>query len=95
LHLTLGSSALLALAACGEKAGPSLVCADPDTMTSAEESVRRTLNYVEAAADPAQVCAGCEFFSGGATGSGCGSCTMFGGGPVNPNGHCDSWSRDA
>lgn len=95
VQVTLGGSALGGLTACGEQADSPQVCADPGAMTSSEASVRRTLNYVEVAPDPARVCAGCEFFSAGGAGSGCGSCTIFGGAPANPGGHCDSWSSDA
>jgi hypothetical protein len=92
LQLPLGAGVVMGLSACdGEESG-ALVCADPSTLTSAEQSVRRTLNYVEVSPDPARVCAGCEFFTAPAGGTGCGTCEMYGGGSVNPGGHCDSWS---
>ena len=96
LQIPLGSSVLLGLAACGSDSDSSsaMVCADPNMMTSAEESVRRTLKYTEASPDPAAVCASCAFYHAPTQVGGCGSCEMFGGNPVNPGGHCDSWSVD-
>ena len=97
LELPLAGGAVLALTACGEKPGEGadLVCADPKTLTTAEESVRRSLNYVESAPDRDSSCASCDFFSAASVTGGCGSCAIFGGGPVNPQGRCDSWSADA
>ncbi len=92
IQLPVGAGVVLGLAACGESGESALVCADPGKLTSAEQSVRKTLNYVEVSPDPAKVCAGCEFFKAPASGLACGSCEMYGGGPVNPGGHCDSWS---
>lgn len=97
LQIPLGGSVLFGLVACGSDGDSSnaLVCADPNTMTSAEESVRRTLRYMEISTDPSQVCSGCDFFLAPTAGSGCGSCEMFDRKSVNPSGHCDSWSVDA
>lgn len=92
LQLPMSGGLLLGLSACGQQAEDTLVCADVSSMTSAQASVRRTLNYVEQAADVAQSCSGCDFFK--AAGS-CGSCEIFGGEAVNPSGHCDSWSQDS
>jgi len=61
-------------------------CASPD---GSDASLRQSLHYVEASADPAQHCSGCSFFSDPK--AACGSCMIFGG-PANINGHCDSWS---
>jgi len=93
LQVSAGAGLGLGLLACESDTGDTLVCADPAQMTSAEESVRRTLNYVEQSPDPAKVCSGCEFFSADA--GGCGTCAMFDGKAVNPGGRCDSWSVDA
>ncbi|MDP5053399.1 MAG: high-potential iron-sulfur protein [Congregibacter sp.] len=95
LQIPLSAGALLALSACEGDAETvaGTVCADPADMTSAEASVRRTLSYTELASDTSKVCAGCEFFSAGA--GDCGSCVMFDGKPVNPRGHCNSWSADS
>jgi hypothetical protein len=97
LQIPLGGSVLLGLVACGNDGDSStaMVCADPSMMTSAQESVRRTLKYTEVSPDPSSVCSGCVFFHAPAQEGGCGSCEMFNGNPVNPGGHCDSWSVDA
>lgn len=96
LQLPIAGGVLLGLSACGDSSdATALLCADPKTMTSAQESVRRTLNYAEISPDPATVCAGCAFFKASSEASGCGRCEMFAGEPVNPGGHCDSWSADA
>ena len=95
VQLPVGGSLLAALASCGGESADRLVCADPSSLSSAQESVRRSLNYTERSADPERACAACEFFAAPAAGGGCGSCAIFDGGPVNPAGHCDSWSVDA
>lgn len=95
LGLPVAGSAMLTLAACGgEQTGSGdLVCVDMDALTSAEKSVRRSLNYTESSPNLERSCSGCDFFSPGP--GGCGSCTLFSGGAVNPDGRCDSWSADA
>jgi len=97
LQIPLGGSVLLGLAACGSDGDSSnaMVCADPNMMTSAEESVRRTLKYTEISTDPSEVCTDCTFFHAPAQVGGCGSCDMFDGKAVNPRGHCDSWNVNA
>lgn len=95
LQIPVGSSILLGLSACGSDGDSAMLCADPNRMTSAEESVRRTLRYTEVSPDPGKVCAGCDFFHAASEANGCGSCEMFAGAPVNPSGYCDSWSVDA
>ncbi|EED33565.1 conserved hypothetical protein [gamma proteobacterium NOR5-3] len=96
LQLPMLGGAVAALAACESDSGDSLVCADPASMSSAQESVRRTLKYTEISSDPAKTCAACEFFHVAKDGTdGCGTCEMFSGEPVNPQGHCDSWSVDS
>jgi hypothetical protein len=95
LGLPLAGGALLALSGCGDRGnkGNALVCIDIDALPSAEASVRRSLGYTESSDVPGQTCSGCDFFT--ASGDGCGSCTIFDGGAVNPAGRCASWSADA
>ncbi|MEM1191022.1 MAG: high-potential iron-sulfur protein [Pseudomonadota bacterium] len=95
LKLTVSGGMLLGLVACGDDDGALLVCADPESLTSAQASVRRSLNYTERSPDASQVCTGCDFFKLGAGSGDCGSCEIFSGGAVNPAGRCDSWSADA
>jgi hypothetical protein len=63
-----------------------------DTCTdAASEGLRSSLHYTAAAPDPKQACSGCGFYSQGEAQPVCGNCMIMGG-PVNPKGHCDSWS---
>lgn len=94
IQIPVGGGILLGLSACGG-GGSSMLCADPSQMTSAEESVRRTLKYTESSPHPDKSCSGCEFFHAPAETGGCGTCEMFGGKAVNPGGYCDSFSVDA
>ncbi|MFK8041675.1 high-potential iron-sulfur protein [Congregibacter sp.] len=98
LQIPVAGGLLLGLVGCESgdsngSAGVALVCANPDDMTSAQASVRKTLRYTEVSADTAKTCAGCAFFF--ATADGCGSCGIFDGNAVNSAGHCDSWSADS
>jgi len=101
LQLPVGGVFLLGLGACGAgkegggAAANAKACADPGTLSDAEMSTRNSLNYTEKSPNPQQVCAGCSFFHAGASSSDCGSCDMFSGGPVNPQGHCNSWNAKA
>jgi hypothetical protein len=61
-------------------------CTDP-----ASEGLRSSLHYTNAAPDPKQACNGCAFFSEENAKQGCGNCMIMSG-PVNKNGHCDSWA---
>jgi hypothetical protein len=58
-------------------------CTDPSS-----EALRVSLHYSDAAPNPAQACAACGFFTAAQA---CGNCTIMSG-PVDPKGHCDSWS---
>lgn len=95
MQVTVGGGVLLGLSACGSSGGTAMLCADPNLMTSAEESVRRTLKYTEVSPHADKKCMDCEFFHAGSEAGGCGTCEMFGGKQVNPGGYCDSWSVDA
>jgi High potential iron-sulfur protein len=95
LQLSAGVVAGSALAACGgkqEAAKAAHVCADPGNLSTTESNTRAAVGYVEASPDPQSVCAGCAFFHAPAASEACGRCDMFNGGPVNPGGHCRSWT---
>ena len=98
LRIPLAGAAFVALAGCGPRnaAGTATaggaMCADLNSLSDAEQSTRKSLDYREAGPDPQQVCAGCSFFHPGPSAGGCGTCDMFSGGPVNSHGHCNSWS---
>jgi hypothetical protein len=61
-------------------------CANPD---GGDSSLRESLHYTESAADSAQRCSACGFFS--SPSGACGHCAIFNG-AANANGHCDSWA---
>jgi hypothetical protein len=75
------------LAACGGKS--AALCSDPAQLSDAENSLRASLHYVEHAQRESS-CAQCGFFEAPPNAP-CGNCTLLKG-PVNPAGHCDSWS---
>lgn len=76
----------LAGAAIARAAAAADSCTAPES-----ESLRASLAYVTAAADPAASCARCAFFTADAAAPACGNCTILGG-PVDSTGHCDSFS---
>ncbi len=94
LQFPIGGGVLLGLAACGRESENLMVCADESSMTSAEKSLRTTLQYTETSPDPAKTCLDCEFFTAATEGAGCGACEMFGGKQANSGGYCVSWSVD-
>lgn len=64
------------------------VCADPDALDSGAQSMRSSLNYVDASPDPSKTCSKCAFFE--ASANGCGNCQLLHG-PVDAKGHCDGF----
>jgi hypothetical protein len=63
-----------------------------DTCTdSASEGLRNSMHYTGAGPDPRQTCSGCAFFNQDGAKQPCGQCVILSS-PVNPKGHCDSWS---
>ncbi len=93
IKVTVAGAAAATLSACGSKqAASASACVDVDSLTASEHSLRESMHYVEKAPNPAESCAGCEFFTADPGGGACGTCQMFVGGPANPTGHCDSWA---
>jgi hypothetical protein len=96
--LPAGGLLLMGLSACGSggssgsSAASAKACADPSALSDSEINIRASLGYVEKSPNPQQVCAGCAFFHAGAQSSDCGTCDMMSGGPVNAQGHCNSWN---
>ncbi len=90
LQLPAAGVALWALSACGE-GEQKIVCAGPNNLTFAENSLRQASHYVEEAPDPTKSCTQCSFFKPVDAGSICGPCEIFVG-PVNARGHCDSFA---
>ena len=68
-----------------------VICGDPARLTEAENSLRMSVHYAEKSPQHEQTCAGCAFFESSGRGIACGMCKLLKG-PVNPSGHCDSWS---
>ncbi|MEE4277338.1 MAG: high-potential iron-sulfur protein [Halieaceae bacterium] len=92
LQLPLGGAAILALSSCGEEGGSveQVACADPDSMSASEASMRSSLGYTPKSPDPAEQCSRCSYFTADA--GGCGACSLLGGASVSEAGRCDSWS---
>lgn len=61
---------------------------------AASESLRTSLHYEAVAADAAQRCQACAFFTPLPDAPGCGSCAILSG-PADATGHCESWSPKA
>ena len=101
LQVSAGGAALAALSACGGGAGAGAssaganVCYDPSKVDPSQESMREALHYAEKSPDPAKVCPGCTYSTFASAQAMCGTCNIFSGGPVNPHGHCDSWTKRA
>ncbi|HEY4368942.1 MAG TPA: high-potential iron-sulfur protein [Steroidobacteraceae bacterium] len=77
-------SAIAVLPAVAARAAAAESCVDPSS-----EALRESLNYKAHTPDAAQPCHGCGFFT--ADKASCGNCTIMSG-PVDADGHCDSWS---
>ena len=65
-------------------------CVDLDALTASEQSLRKSMNYVEASQKAGETCSVCSFFTPGE--GNCGTCEIFTGGPANSGGRCDSWA---
>ena len=66
-------------------------CADPKSLDSGAQSMRSSLNYVDASPDSDKTCSKCAFFE--ASGDGCGMCQLLHS-PVNAKGHCDGFGAE-
>lgn len=77
------------LSACGEGEQVAL-CADPNSLSFSQNSLRQANKYIEASPYADKNCLNCAFFRAeeGAT---CGDCDIFEG-PASKDGYCDSWS---
>ncbi len=83
--------AVAALAACAKQETAALSCADPNSLTASETSLRQANQYVVKAPDPTKTCAGCAFFAADAAAKVCGHCQILSG-TVDATGHCTSWA---
>lgn len=83
--------AAVVLANC-DQGGPKVeACAGPNNLTFSENSLRQASHYVEQSPHADKKCNGCGFYTGPEGGGACGKCEIFLG-PVNEQGHCDSWA---
>ena len=94
IKVTVAGAAAASLAACGQRSGSGAAatarCVDVDSLTSSEQSLRASMNYVDVSENPAETCSVCEFFTAGE--GGCGTCEMYTGGAASATGRCDSWA---
>jgi hypothetical protein len=67
------------------------ICANPGSLSPAENRQRELGHYTEKSPDPSKSCSGCRYFTTGAKPTDCGACEMFNG-PANPKGRCDDWA---
>lgn len=65
-------------------------CLDMAKLPASQKSMRRSLGFQEASADPKKRCGTCSFFK--AAGTGCGTCVLLSGGAVRPTSVCNSWA---
>ena len=75
------------LVGCGDNGA---LCVDPELLGPGERQMRATQAYIDTSGDPAQTCAGCQFF-GGADSTGCGHCEILAG-TVGAGGWCNAWA---
>ena len=92
IQIPLGGAMALWLSGCGEGSEETAqsACADPESMSSSEASMRSSLGYTSSSSDPSQTCAACAYFKAGS--GGCGGCDLLGGSQVDAGGRCNSWS---
>lgn len=83
------SAKAIPLVVLGASAAHAAGCYDAATLPLSQKNRRRSLGYLEEAADPARRCRGCAFFTG--TAEGCGTCQMLNG-PVNAGASCSSFA---
>lgn len=62
----------------------------PETLSAAQQSMRKSLGFKLSSDNPARTCGGCAFYSGVGEAS-CGRCQLLNG-PVPPTGVCSSWA---
>ena len=77
------------LALLGSEAAQAAACYDPAALPLSQKNRRRSLGYLETAADTARRCQGCAFFKAGE--AGCGTCALLNG-PVEAGASCGSFA---
>jgi hypothetical protein len=84
--------ALQASALICASASVRAACGDPDDLSDSVQSMRESLEYTDAAADPKQACKACSFFKPAKAGDDCAQCEVLNS-PVRATGHCVSWTK--
>lgn len=84
------ATVIVPLATVGGTTAWAAVCYDPAALPLAQKNRRRSLAYVQTAADPERRCMGCAFFTG-AAGDSCGTCAMLNS-IVNAGASCSSFA---
>lgn len=67
-------------------------CVDPDELSDSVASMRESLEYTDAAANPQQRCSACEYFNPAKAADACGQCNVLTS-AVSAQGHCVSWTK--
>ena len=83
------------LSACGQEEKIAL-CADPNSLSFGENSIRQANKYTEMSKEPEKNCLNCALFTAEASLEdgeipNCGHCSIFEG-YASKNGYCESWS---
>lgn len=75
----------------GKMAAAADPCTDISSLNDQQKQMRSSLKYVGHSPYDNKKCSNCQFFQAAKDGKPCGSCTIVPG-PINPDGHCTSWS---
>ena len=91
--LTMATVGVLAACDGGERVA---LCADPNSLSFGENSIRQANKYTESSPEPGKDCLNCAFFIPEPLGPdgevpNCGECSIFEG-LASKNGYCESWS---
>ena len=91
--LALAGIAPLAVLGAGSALAHSVTCYSPETLTLSQKDRRRSLGFMDVAADPKRRCGGCSFFTAGQ--GNCGTCQMLISGAVTNASSCASFAPKA
>lgn len=84
-----GLAALSPLVVLGAR-GALAACFDPAALPLSQRNRRRALGYINPSPQSQRRCGLCNFFTAGATG--CGTCQLLSGGPVEAGAVCNSFA---
>ena len=89
----LGLAPIAALLTSRDAFAQGKACSTPDALSLSERSMRRSVEFVDPAPDPAKHCGSCAFFIEAQ--NGCGKCQIMSGGWVPASAHCASFAPRA